>query len=73
MSAQDSNTENIQPAHVVVSGGMFSAARELYISSTLLRLRIMQVKPAAKEFSEWGRHTEAMRKMEKALREAENL
>ena len=56
----------------VVSSGMFSAARELYISSTLLRLRIMQVKAVATNFSEWSRHTEAMRKMEKALREAEN-
>lgn len=66
------NTEPTNPAPKVGSSDLFSAAKELYKSSTLLRLRMMQVKAVVREFSEWGRHTEAMRKMERALREAEN-
>lgn len=44
------------------------AMRALYDASAHLRLRITQSSPKLQNFSDWARHTEAMRKAEQTLR-----
>jgi hypothetical protein len=48
-----------------------TALRELYESSALLRIRALDLRPAIAAFSEFARHTEAMRTAERLLYELE--
>ncbi len=70
MCEQDGVTSRAFP--VLAAASLFSAAKELYVASTLLRLRAAQFSGKLKAFSEWERHTEAMRRMEREIIKAEN-
>lgn len=44
------------------------ALQDLYKADTMLRLRVVQIAPAIKEFSDWKTHTKAMRVAESVIR-----